>query len=54
MVLEAEDVATRRVVAMKTLRKTSSAEDIARFIEEAQITAQLEHPNIMPVHEVNA
>ncbi len=53
MVLEAEDVATRRVVAMKTLRKTSTAEDIARFIEEAQITAQLEHPNIMPVYELN-
>ncbi len=53
IVLEAEDVATRRSVAMKTLRKTRSAEDIARFIEEAQITAQLEHPNIVPIYELN-
>ncbi len=53
VVLEAEDVATRRSVAMKTLREASSAEDTARFIEEAQITAQLEHPNIVPIYEVN-
>jgi serine/threonine protein kinase len=46
-------VATRRSVAMKTLREVSSAEDTARFIEEAQITAQLEHPNIVPIYEVN-
>jgi serine/threonine protein kinase len=53
VVLEAEDVATRRAVAMKTLREVSSADDTARFIEEAQITAQLEHPNIVPIYEVN-
>jgi eukaryotic-like serine/threonine-protein kinase len=27
---------------------------IARFIEEAQICAQLQHPNIVPVHELGA
>lgn len=53
VVLEAEDVATRRMVAMKTLLQTTSAEETARFIEEAQITAQLEHPNIVPIYEVN-
>ncbi len=53
VVLEAEDVSTRRVVAMKTLLSTDSAEKVARFVDEAQITAQLEHPNIVPVYEVN-
>ena len=53
MILEAEDVSARRRVAMKTLLQVSSAEDTARFIEEAQITAQLEHPNIVPIYEVN-
>jgi serine/threonine protein kinase len=53
VVLEAEDIATRRRVAMKTLIQGTSKEETARFIEEAQITAQLEHPNIVPVYEVN-
>lgn len=53
IVLEAEDVATRRAVAMKTMHGTGSAESVARFIEEAQITAQLEHPNIVPLYELN-
>jgi serine/threonine protein kinase len=53
VVLEAEDVATRRLVAMKTLIQNSSKEETERFIEEALITAQLEHPNIVPVYEVN-
>ncbi|MEO6742534.1 MAG: FHA domain-containing serine/threonine-protein kinase [Chthoniobacteraceae bacterium] len=52
-VLEAEDVATRRRVAMKVLLNANTAEDVARFVEEAQITAQLEHPNIVPVYELN-
>ncbi len=28
-------------------------DDVARFVEEAQITAQLEHPNIVPIYELN-
>jgi len=52
-VLEAEDLATRRRVAMKVLLHVGSPEDVARFIEEAQVTAQLEHPNIVPIHELN-
>ena len=53
VVLEAQDVSTRRRVAMKTLLFTDSAETVARFVDEAQITAQLEHPNIVPVYELN-
>jgi len=52
-VLAAEDLATRRAVAMKLLLNVQTPEDIARFVEEAQITAQLEHPHIIPIYELN-
>jgi serine/threonine protein kinase len=52
-VLAAEDLATRRPVAMKVLLNVQTPEDIARFVEEAQITAQLDHPHIIPIYEVN-
>lgn len=41
-----------REVAIKRPRDPKDAESIAKFIEEAQITGQLEHPNIVPVHEL--
>ena len=50
-VLEAEDPATRRRVAMKVLLGTGSAE-VARFVAEGQITAQLDHPNILPIYQL--
>ncbi len=42
-----------RPVAMKIIRPSLvySPESMARFLEEAQIAAQLEHPSIVPVHE---
>ncbi len=44
-----------RSVALKTLQSLRTRErHIARFIHEAQVTAQLEHPSIVPVHELNA
>jgi serine/threonine protein kinase len=52
-VVEAEDLATKRVVAMKVLLNANMPEDVARFVEEAQVTAQLEHPNIIPIYELN-
>lgn len=51
-VYEALDPYIRREVAMKVLLDTPSDEDRARFLEEAQITGQLEHPNIVPVHDI--
>ncbi|MEZ4241469.1 MAG: hypothetical protein R3F59_36030, partial [Myxococcota bacterium] len=44
------DTALNRAVAMKILRQDlADREDLVlRFIEEAQATAQLEHPGIMP------
>ncbi len=43
-----------RRVALKRLRKSKAASprEVARFLEEVQITGQLEHPNIVPVHEL--
>ena len=44
----------RRHVALKVVApdQSESRERLARFVEEAQITGQLEHPNIPPVHEL--
>lgn len=42
-----------RNVAMKVLRgEDPTGQKIIRFIEEAQVTGQLDHPNIVPVHEI--
>jgi hypothetical protein len=42
----------RREIAYKTLNSSQcDPDDVARFINEAQITAQLEHPGIIPVHD---
>ncbi len=48
------DQDVRRKVAMKVMLPNTSTSPghIKRFLEEAQITGQLEHPNIVPVHEV--
>ncbi|MHC4600243.1 MAG: serine/threonine-protein kinase, partial [Planctomycetota bacterium] len=42
----------RRPVAMKVMLGEEEEERVARFVEEAQVTGQLEHPNIVPVHEL--
>jgi len=51
-ILDAQQTATKRRVAMKVMLTTEDEGDVLRFIEEAQVTAQLEHPNIVPVHEL--
>src|SRR4051812_47859155 len=50
IVYGAEDVNCRRAVAIKVIApdKPIPSEDLLRFVEEAQITSQLEHPNIVP------
>ena len=54
IVREALDLSCRRIVAIKALPQNREIpkEDVARFIEEAQITSRLEHPNIPPIHEL--
>ncbi|MBD3239308.1 MAG: protein kinase, partial [Chitinivibrionales bacterium] len=43
-----------RIVAVKVLRGSREAKQAVRnrFIHEARVTAKLEHPNIMPVHDI--
>jgi serine/threonine protein kinase len=53
-ILSARDKAIGRTVAMKVLLDGAKADpnDQLRFQREAQILGQLEHPNIVPMHEL--
>jgi serine/threonine protein kinase/formylglycine-generating enzyme required for sulfatase activity len=62
-ILRAWDRALRRTLAMKVIREKDrpegstdraqwDARTLGRFLEEAQITGQLHHPGIVPVHEL--
>jgi len=52
----AEDGQLKREVALKELRPdhANNAKTAARFIREALLTAQLEHPGVVPVYELTA
>lgn len=54
VVVRAWDTELRRRVALKWLRddKASSRRQLMRFLAEAQLTAQLDHPGIVPVHDI--
>jgi len=52
-VVLAEDLQLGREVAVKRMRSGSpSAEATARFLREARIQARLDHPAVVPVHEL--
>lgn len=53
-VYRAHDHDLNRDVALKALRPelASDREYVARFLREAQATGQLEHPNIVPLHDL--
>ena len=53
-ILEARDPEIRRNVAVKVIVDPTRVGEaqLARFVAEAQITGQLQHPNIVPVHEM--
>ena len=51
VVLRAWDQRLRRAVAMKVAQKGDGPR-LARFLREARITGQLQHPGIVPVHEL--
>jgi hypothetical protein len=46
----ARESATGRTIALKRILGRPDAESFRRFLNEARITARLEHPNIVPVH----
>ncbi|MBZ0137777.1 MAG: serine/threonine protein kinase [Planctomycetes bacterium] len=53
VVMRAFDRDLKREVALKVTRADrTGSQSVARFIEEAQVTGQLNHPNIVPVHEL--
>ncbi len=53
VVYTAEDERLQRRVALKVLDLTGSEGDLAnRLIREARVLARLEHPGIVPVHDV--
>jgi serine/threonine protein kinase len=51
-ILDAKESPIGRTVAMKVMLDADSPEGLARFLAEAKVTGQLEHPNIVPVHEL--
>jgi len=52
VVLRALDRDIRREVAVKYLLDQTDTRKKMRFIDEAQITGQMEHPNVVPIHEL--
>ena len=53
-IYEARDVALGRAVALKMLLPESQAKPdyVLRFIREAQVAAQLQHPGILPIYDL--
>ena len=53
-VLHIEDNDFRRGAAMKVIhgKFANDPQALERFLAEAQVTAQLEHPNIVPIHDM--
>src|ERR1041385_3362596 len=54
-ILDAQQVKLGRKVAMKRLHsgQTGSQEGRLRFLQEARVLGQLEHPNVVPIHDLD-
>ncbi len=53
VVFQAWDPQLQRTVALKLLRRNDDPEMTERFLREARASATLDHPGIVPIHEVN-
>ena len=51
-ILQVSDKAMHREVAMKVMLDPGDRDSLIRFVEEARLTGQMEHPNIVPVHDL--
>ncbi len=51
-ILQIRDEDVGREMAAKVIKGSGDSRSLAKFIREAQITGQLEHPNIVPMHEL--
>lgn len=53
-VFKAEDFALKRTVAIKMIKPTHQDPEVAgkRFLREAQAISQIDHPNVVTVHEI--
>ncbi len=52
VVLRGRDEELGRDVAIKVLRRGGDASARARFVEEAQVAGQLQHPGVVPIYEM--
>ena len=53
IVYKARDTVLNRVVAVKMLKSAVQGEEAySRFMREAQVTAKLDHPNIVSIHDI--
>ena len=50
----AHDSRIDREIAIKLMRGTSDPDSAARFLREARVQGRLEHPSVVPVHDMGA
>jgi serine/threonine protein kinase len=57
MVIQAQDINLHRIVALKVLNKRLPGIDktqrVMQFLREARAAAQIEHPNVVRIYEIN-
>ena len=56
VVYQAENIRLNSVIALKVLAPELAADDVfrARFLEESRIAASLNHPNVIPIHDMGS